>query len=129
MQDVIGGIQSVVSILSAISTIVSAIEAISAADTILPFHQGGIVRAASGYRVPGNYGYDAVPALLTSGEVVLNKAQQGNLAASLSGNIGDVNVQPFVDGERIFIGVNNTSKRMGHGEIVTMSTLRRLGLI
>lgn len=130
LQDVLGGIQGVVSILTGISTLISAIEAISAADALIPFHTGGVVRAAGGYRVPGNWGFDAVPALLTSGETVLTRAQAGNLAAQLGErDRGGVEMQPFVDGEKIFLGTNNTLKRMGKGEIVTTSMLRSLGLI
>ena len=130
LQDVLGGIQGVVSILTGISTLISAIEAISAADALIPFHTGGVVRASSGYRVPGNWGFDAVPALLTSGETVLTRAQAGNLAAQLGErDRGGVEMQPFVDGERIFLGTNNTLKRMGKGEIVTTSMLRSLGLM
>ena len=130
LQDVLGGIQGVVSILTGISTLISAIEAISAADALIPFHTGGVVRASSGYRVPGNWGFDAVPALLTSGETVLTRAQAGNLAAQLGErDRGGVEMQPFVDGEKIFLGMNNTSRRMGKGEIVTTSMLRSLGLM
>lgn len=130
LQDVLGGIQGVVSILTGISTIISAIEAISAVDVLKPFHTGGVVKAAGGYRVPGNWGFDAVPALLTSGETVLTRAQAGNLAAQLGErDRGGVEMQPFVDGEKIFLGMNNTSKRMGKGEIVTTSMLRSLGLM
>ena len=85
------------------------------------FHDGGIVRAAGGYKVPGNYGYDAVPALLTSGELVLNSAQQNYLATELSnrgndgGNIGTASIQ----GEQIFITLNNYLRRRGYGELLT----------
>ena len=128
-KDVIGGMQSVISIMSGISSILVAIEAISTADTIIPFHTGGAVRAARGYRVPGNYGYDAVPAILTSGETVLTRAQTGNLASQLAERAGSTVMQPYVDGEKIFLGMNNTSKRMGKGEIVTTSMLRQYGLL
>lgn len=128
-KDVIGGMQSVISIMSGISSILVAIEAISTADTIIPFHTGNVVRAARGYRVPGNYGYDAVPAILTSGETVLTRAQAGNLASQLAERNGGMVMQPYVDGEKIFLGMNNTSKRMGKGEIVTTSMLRQYGLL
>ena len=133
MKDVLGGIQSVTTILSGISTIVAAIEAINAADTIIPFASGGVVKAASGYTVPGRrFSGDMIPARLNAGELVLNQAQAGVIANALqdrdfSGGSGMM--QPYVDGEKIFLGMNNTSKRMGRGEIVTTSTLRRLGLI
>ena len=128
-KDVIGGMQSVISIMSGISSILVAIEAISTADTIIPFHTGGVVRAARGYRVPGNYGYDAVPAILTSGETVLTRAQAGNLASQLAERNSGMVMQPYVEGEKIFLGMNNTSKRMGKGEIVTTSMLRQYGLL
>jgi hypothetical protein len=121
--------QSVISIMSGISSILVAIEAISTADTIIPFHTGGVVRAAGGYRVPGNYGYDAVPAILTSGETVLTRAQAGNLASQLAERNSGMVMQPYVEGEKIFLGMNNTSKRMGKGEIVTTSMLRQYGLL
>lgn len=132
MKDVIGGIQVVTSILAGIATIVAAIEVISAADTIIPFANGGVVKAASGYRVPGRtFSGDMIPARLNAGETVLNQAQAGVIANALQDREfgGGASLQPYVDGEKIFLGMNNTSKRMGHGEIVTTSTLRRLGLI
>jgi hypothetical protein len=133
MKDVIGGIQVVTSILSGIATIVAAIEVISSADAIIPFANGGVIKAAGGYRVPGRtFSGDMVPARLNAGETVLNQAQAGVIANALqdrdfSGGSGMM--QPYVEGEKIFLGMNNTSKRMGRGEIVTTSTLRRLGLI
>ena len=121
MKDMVSGIQGVISILSGIATIVSAIQTIQLAQTFKFWSTGGIVHAASGYYVPGNYGFDAVPSLLTSGELVLNKAQQGNLASQLTaaerGN--GQGGTPYVDGEKIFLGINNFLRRSGKGEIVT----------
>lgn len=131
MQDMLGAIQGITTILTAISTIVSTIQVISAADTFIPFAASGIVHAAGGVRVPGNFrSNDMVPAMLNSGELVLNQAQQGILASEL-GRSGDqgISMQPYVDGERIFLGMNNTSKRMGRGEIVTTSMLRQRGIL
>ena len=125
LHDVLGGIQ-------AITTILMAIETMQKVGTILgfiPHHTGGVVRAAGGYRVPGNYGYDAVPAILTSGETVLTRAQAGNLASQLAERNSGMVMQPYVEGEKIFLGMNNTSKRMGKGEIVTTSMLRQYGLL
>lgn len=121
MKDVLNGIQGVVSILTSISTIVTAIQALTAADTIIPFARGGVVRAASGYMVPGNYGYDAVPALLSSGEVVLNRAQASNLASQLSDNNGGGRgyTPSHVSGEQIWIALNAFTRRTGKGELVT----------
>ena len=121
MKDVLNGIQGVVSILTSISTVVTAIQALTAADTIIPFSRGGVVRAASGYTVPGNYGYDAVPALLSSGEVVLNRAQTSNLASQLSDNGGGGRgyTPSHVSGEQIWIALNAFTRRTGKGELVT----------
>lgn len=133
MKDMLVGIQTVTSILTGISTILTVIESISAADAIIPFASGGVVKAASGYRVPGRaFSGDMIPARLNAGELVLNQAQAGIIANALQDREfggGSGMMQPYVDGESIFLGMNNTSKRMGRGEIVTTGTLRRLGLI
>jgi len=134
MKDVLGGIQTVTTILSGIATIVAAIEVISTAK-LLPFvgANGGVIKAAGGYRVPGRtFSGDMIPARLNAGETVLNQAQAGVIANALQDREfggGSGTMQPYVDGEKIFLGMNNTSKRMGRGEIVTTGTLRRLGLI
>ena len=64
-----------------------------------------------------------VPALLNSGELVLNKAQQGNLASQLSGRNSGYAAQPYVSGEMILLGTNNYLRRSGQGEIVTTKML------
>lgn len=128
------GINKAVSAIQAVSTILTGIAAIvtlikgeqtvqttaSWVDALIPFSHGGVVRAAGGYVVPGNFGYDAVPSLLTSGEVVLNKAQQGVLASMLSDNGGGRGYTPsHVSGEQIWIALNAFTKRTGRGELVT----------
>lgn len=126
-------LKSVVAGLQVITTILTVIESFQKVGTILgfiPHHTGGVVRAASGYRVPGNYGYDAVPAILTSGETVLTRAQAGNIASQLAERENTMAVmQPYTDGEKIYLGMNNTLKRMGRGEIVTTEMLRRLHIM
>jgi hypothetical protein len=51
---------------------------------------------------------------------VLNRAQQNNLANALEGgnNTTIDNRQPYVNGELIYLGLNNYLKRTGRGEIV-----------
>ena len=125
--------------LGALATAIS----FNSATNMIPFFSGGgiVPKAANGIVVPGNsFSGDRLrmPILdgggmigVNSGEVILNRAQAGNLEAQLEGGgmAGGGVMQPYVDGEKIFLGMNNTSKRMGRGEIVTTSTLRRLGLI
>ena len=115
----ISAISGVSTILTAISATIIAIEALVAADTFLPFSNGGVVRAAMGYEVPGNYGFDAVPALLTSGEVVLNRAQQGVLASALqTGGLAGLQLEAVIAGEDIRLVINNNGRRTGRGEFI-----------
>lgn len=119
MKDVLGGIQGVIGVLTTISTIVSAIEAISAADTLIPFARGGVVRAASGFVDGTAYSGDQIPALLNAGELVLNRAQVGNLASQLQDSTRGSNGIARVSGEQIFIAMNAYLRRSGKGELVT----------
>ena len=74
------------------------------ATSFSPFSNGGVVKAANGNVVRAangivtgtTYSGDEVPALLNAGEVVLNRAQAGALAADLEGGGGSTKV--FVEG-------------------------------
>lgn len=122
LRNVLGGIQGMVSILSGISSILTAI---SVTSSIPFFRSGGIVpHAADGWRVPGHDYADRTPVLVSSGELILNKAQQGNLASQLSGGIGNLNLTAEVDAEKIIFAVNNRGKRTGRGEMVTSKSRR-----
>ena len=120
IKGVIGGMQSISTILTGIATTLIAIEAMTSADALIPFARGGIVRAAGGFSVPGNnYSGDRVPALLNSGELVLNKAQQGNLASQLEGGgMQNLNLEAVIRGEDIRLALNNNGRRTGRGEYV-----------
>jgi hypothetical protein len=109
------GISKMLSVMQAITSILTAIQTL---ETIKGwFHNGGMVRAAMGYTVPGNYGFDAVPAMLTSGEVVLNRAQQGVLASQLADNARSMGTPTArVSGEDIYIAVSHYMQRRGYGE-------------
>jgi hypothetical protein len=113
----IGAIQGISSILSGIVTILTVIEGAS----LIPFFSsGGIVRAAGGAAVPGKFlSGDQVPALLNSGEVVLNRAQQGNLASQLQDGGMRGGMTARVSGEQIYLAMNNYLRRTGRGELVT----------
>lgn len=92
------------------------------ADLIVPlFARGGIVHAATGMIIPGNDFSDRTPVLASSGELILNKAQQGNIASQLQDieRHSGGNAQPFVSGEQIYLGLNNYLRRTGRGELMT----------
>ena len=92
---------------------------------------GGIVHAAHGYAVPGShYSGDTTPILANAGELVLNRAQQGNLASQLESSIdySQSGFKPYVSGQEIFLGTNNYLKSTGQGEIVTTKMLRQMGI-
>lgn len=104
----------------AITSLTAALWA-NTATSWVPFANGGVVHAASGFRVPGNtYSMDQVPAMLNSGEVVLNRAQAGNIASQLNDENTRGGYQPsHISGEQIYIAMNRYLKRTGRGEIVT----------
>ena len=119
MKDVVSGIQGVIGILTSISTIVTAIQTLTAADTLIPFARGGIVHAANGF-VPGSrYSADDIPVAVSSGELILNRAQQGAVASQLQDNQRRAPQIPYVSGENIYAGLSNYLRRIGAGEIVT----------
>jgi TP901 family phage tail tape measure protein len=72
------------------------------------FFGGEVMKFANGGVVGGARGIDAVPAMLTAGEVVLNAAQQAKLASRLGGEgsgggiIIDVHDNEFTGDETIF---------------------------
>ena len=94
-------------------------------------HGGVVPRAALGYAVPGNhYSGDTTPILANAGEVILNKAQQGNLVSQLqeNGSPSGTPVLPYVTGQTVFLGINNHLKAAGYGELVTTKMLRQMGI-
>lgn len=119
MKDVVSGIQGVIGILTSISTIVTAIQTIAAADTLIPFARGGIAHAANGF-VPGNrYSADDIPVAVSSGELILNRAQQGALASQLQNNQQRGPELARVSGEQIYVAMSNYLRRSGKGELIT----------
>ena len=94
-------------------------------------HGGTIPHAAHGYAVPGNhYSGDMTPIMANAGELVLNRAQQGNLASQLEGSSeeSEQSSLPFVTGQVVFLGINNHLLSSGQGQIVTTKMLQRAGI-
>ncbi len=116
------GISKVISVMQGITSILTGINTLLSIKSLIPgLAGGGVIHAADGIRVPGNtYSMDQVPAMLNSGEVVLNRAQAGNLASQLSDGSSRGGYQPsHISGEQIYIAMNRYLKRTGRGEIVT----------
>lgn len=106
----------------AISGLIAAIEFNTATNLIPFFANGGIVpHAANGYFVGGNsFSGDNTPIMANAGELVLSKSQQGVLASMLTDEErGGGNAQPYLDGEKIYLGLQAYMRRSGLGEIVT----------
>lgn len=127
LSGVISGIQGVTSILTsiaAICTVIQTLTTLQTARSAIPFfaHGGIVPHAATGMIIPGNDFSDRTPVLASSGELILNKAQQGNLAAQLTSmerGGGAVSTPSYVRAEDVFLGVNNYLRRKGRGELVT----------
>ena len=126
--DVVNGLQGITSILTAIQTIVSAIQIIAGADALIPFAGGGIVRAAGGTLVGNSYSGDNLRGIgpggqiygLNAGEVVLNRAQVGVLAAELSSpGYNNLRLETYVSGRDLKVVLNNDSESRGKGRYLT----------
>ena len=98
------------------ATMVSMISTIHSATG---YAEGGIIQGNtySGDQIMANGGAIG----LNAGELVLNKAQQFNLASQLEGDgsQGTTPSRPYVSGEQIYLGLNNYLRRSGRGEIIT----------
>lgn len=119
MKEVVGGISTIIGIITSIASIVEAIEIIQSATAWLPFKNGGPVHAASGIVMGKNY-IDRVPATLSSGEMVMNEADQSALWKAIkSGDFGGGGVgSSIVRGEDIILAINNHGRRTGRGDMV-----------
>ena len=137
VQAVIGVIQGMMQVIEAVNTIIgvtqtTALTANTAAiisletaiwantaSSIIPFANGGVVRAAGGTVVGNTYSGDQIPALLNAGEVVLNRSQVSTLASSLQGGgAQNMKLEATVSGEQLRFVLNNNGRRTGRGEYV-----------
>lgn len=94
------------------ATMISTIAAIKSA-TAGSYATGGII--------PGNsFSGDNLTANVNSGELILNRAQQGNIASQLQGSAyGNMRLEAVISGEQIRMVLNNNSRRRGKGEYIT----------
>ena len=125
--DVPEGFQKTLGVMQVITTILMALQSLStitastSALKSIPFiglflHNGGVIHAANGYSVPGNtFSGDKVPAMLDSGELVLNKAAQGNILSQLD-NANNSNVvagETRVEADEMILLIRNGAARKG----------------
>lgn len=112
---------AIVGLTTAIIGNTAALYANTTLEAIPFFKTGGIVHAAAGYRVPGNDFSDHTPVMVSSGELILNRAQQGNIASQLeeSRQNNTTNIVGRIAGEDIILSANNYLRRTGKGELVT----------
>ena len=91
------------------------------ATTISSIHS--LTNLSEGGFVPGNsYSGDNIyggNAMVNSGELVLNRSQQNNLANALQGGPQGLDLRAVVSGEQIVLVANRSLKRRGKGELVT----------
>jgi hypothetical protein len=121
MKGIINGIQGVMTILTSINTILGVIEGMQTVGLIPFFARGGIVpHAASGMMVPGNDHSDRTPVLVSSGELILNSAQQNALANELQGaGIQNLRLRTELSGRNIIVCIENDLKARGKGQLAT----------
>ena len=131
LQSIVGGINqlgielpqeltNIFGVLQTITGIVGAIQSMQTVGTFLGiFHNGGVVHAAGGTVAGNTYSGDQLPAMLNAGELVLNRAQQGNLASQLQGGTGAMQLSAIITGEQLRLVLNNNGRRTGRGEYVT----------
>lgn len=104
------------------NTVVSLIPGLANGGFAPGFAGGGIIpHAASGILMGNSYSGDNIGNVrLNAGELVLNKAQQLSLASQLQdGENGGAQLQPYIDGEMLYLGIQAYLRRAGMGEIVT----------
>lgn len=120
IKSAVNGISTLVSIVSGIATVLVAIEALTAADTFIPFAGGGVARAANGVVAGRTFSGDKIPAMLNAGEVVLNRAQVGNLASQFNDvGLQNLRLETVVTGTQLRFVLNNESQSRGRGQYVT----------
>ena len=94
------------------ATMVSTIAAIKSATSTQKFANGGIVKG-------NTYSGDQIDIKANAGEVVLTRAQQGNLAEQLSGGgLGNMQLEARVSAEDLIFVLNSNGRRRGIGKLI-----------
>ena len=97
----------------AMSGLATMITMISNIHSATGYAEGGIVGGTS-------YSGDNIPIMANAGELVLTKAQQGNLAQQLEGaGMQNLQLEGVVKGENLHLIHNRYLKRTGQGELLT----------
>ena len=102
--------------VSAMQGALATVMTVNTATNFIPFFShGGIARAANGFIGGNSYSGDFLPVAVNSGELILNRAQQGNLASQLSGGaMGAIEVFGRVSGEDLeIVGRRRNRRRYG----------------
>ena len=99
-----------------VATMVSTISAIHSATG---YAEGGIIKGNhnSGDLLMGSV--NGTPVGLNSGELILNRAQQYNIANALDGGMQNLHLTATLRGEDLRLSMNANGRRTGRGEYVT----------
>lgn len=102
---------------AATATMISTVAAIKSVTA--EYHAGGeLVGKGSRFSTMMRpIGSDTIPAMLSPGELILNKSQQSNLAPRLQAApaLADLHLETTIEAERIRIMLNNNNRRRGRG--------------
>lgn len=102
---------------AAASTMIATVAAIKSVTA--EYHAGGdfVGKGSRFNTMMRPIGSDTIPAMLSPGELILNKSQQSNLAPRLQAApaLADLHLETFIEAERIRIMLNNNNRRRGRG--------------
>jgi hypothetical protein len=111
-------------IAAAAASTVSMVSTIASIHSATGYSQGGMIKGNS-------YSGDNIGGLvdgsqlvgLNAGEIVLNQAQQSNVASGLRGGaMGNMNLKTKVKGTELLVWLDNSLAQSGRGEMVTWGT-------
>ena len=102
---------------AAASTMIATVAAIK--QVTAEYHAGGelVGRGSRFSTMMRPIGSDTIPAMLSPGELILNKSQQSNLAPKLQAApaLANLHLETTIEAERIRIMLNNNNRRRGRG--------------